>query len=240
MVTGASRGLGAAIARRLAASGASVALWGRDVTALTDLAGSLALEGRRAVPVVAEVTDEAAVALAMAESLKALGRVDILVNNAGVLGPRAPVESLSLADWRAVLETNLTGPFLCSRAATPHLRGGPASRIVNIGSVAGKDGNPFVAAYAASKAGLMSLTKSMAKELAADGILVNAVTPSAADTEIFGEMTETRRAQLLARVPMGRFVKPEEVAALVAWLCSADCSFSTGACFDISGGRSTW
>jgi 3-oxoacyl-[acyl-carrier protein] reductase len=188
----------------------------------------VAANGGWAVLVQADITDESSVCHAMAMSGEALGGLHVLVNNAGVLGRRATVQAYPAESWREVLEVlevNLVGAFLCCKAAVPHLRGAGWSRIVNIASVAAKDGNPMTSPYAASTAGPIALTKSLSKELAQEGILVNAVTPSAPETEIFGTLTAERRAQLLERVPMQRFLDPSEVSALVAWLVSAECSF---------------
>jgi 2-dehydro-3-deoxy-L-rhamnonate dehydrogenase (NAD+) len=169
-----------------------------------------------------------------------MGRVDILVNNAGISGPNAKTWEYSPEDWRKVLETDLTGPYLCTRALVPRMINQGYGRIVNVASIAGKEGNPNAAAYSAAKAGLIALTKSLGKELATAGVIVNCVTPAAVETEIFKQMTKEHIDYMLARIPMGRFGKTEEIAAMVAWLCSEDCSFTTGAVFDLSGGRATY
>ena len=243
IVTGGARGIGLAIARRCLADGASVALWDVEAPALADAVRQLAPLGTVASALV-DVRDEDQVARAASQSQEAFGRIDILVNNAGVLGPTVSSWEHTPAQWRQVLDINLTGAWLCCRAVVPVMLARQRGRIVNIASVAGKEGNGFNAAYSASKAGLIALTKSLGKELALAGVLVNCITPSAADTAVFAgvpaEHREQLRGALLARVPMGRFVEVDEVAAMAAWLVSEDCSFSTGAVFDISGGRSVY
>jgi len=243
VVTGGARGIGLAIARRYLAAGASVALWDLDALALADALETLAPLGN-ATSAVVDVREEDQIARAAVQSQERFGGIDILVNNAGVLGPTVPAWEHTPAQWRNVLDVNLTGAWLCCRAVAPAMLARRRGRIVNIASVAGKEGNGFNAAYSASKAGLIALTKSLGKELASSGVLVNCITPSAADTEVFAavpaEHREQLRTALLSRVPMGRFVEVDEVAAMAAWLASDDCSFSTGAVFDISGGRSMY
>lgn len=243
IVTGGARGIGLAIARRLMAAGASVALWDLDASALADALRKLEPLGT-ATSAVVDVRDEEQIAHAASQSSERFGGTDILVNNAGVLGPTVPVWEHTPAQWRNVLDINLTGAWLCCRAVAPAMLARRRGRIVNIASVAGKEGNGFNAAYSASKAGLIALTKSLGKEMASSGVLVNCITPSAADTDVFAavpaEHREQLRTALLSRVPMGRFVEVDEVAAMAAWLASDDCSFSTGAVFDISGGRSMY
>jgi 3-oxoacyl-[acyl-carrier protein] reductase len=177
---------------------------------------------------------------AFARSVKALGRVDVLVNNAGISGPNAATWEYPIDAWENVLSVNLTGTFLCCRTAVPHMIANGYGRIVNIASVAGKEGNPNAPAYSASKAGVIALTKSLGKELAKSGITVNCVTPAAVRTAIFDQMSEEHVQYMLSKIPMGRFGAADEIAALVAWLCSEECSFSTGAAFDLSGGRATY
>ncbi len=241
IVTGAASGIGRAIATRLAAEGARLALWDVDAAALARTAEAL---GGEAVAVTVDVGDETAVAAAAATTWERLGRVDLVVNNAGILGPVAPTWEHEPADFRRVLEVNLTGTFLVCRAVVSRLLaqdGAVRGRIVNIASIQGKEGMPEAAAYAASKAGVMALTKTLGKELARHGILVNCITPAAVEhTGMVGELTAARRADILARIPMGRLVEPGEVAAMVAWLGSDECTFSTGAVFDLSGGRATY
>jgi 3-oxoacyl-[acyl-carrier protein] reductase len=243
IVTGGARGIGLAIARRYLADGASVALWDVEAPALAEAVRQLAPLGT-AISALVDVRDEDQIARAASHSQEAFGRIDILVNNAGVLGPTVPAWEHTPAQWRQVLDINLTGAWLCCRAIVPVMLARQRGRIVNIASVAGKEGNGFNAAYSASKAGLITLTKSLGKELALAGVLVNCITPSAADTAVFAgvpaEHREQLRSALLSRVPMGRFVEIDEVAAMAAWLVSDDCSFSTGAVFDISGGRSVY
>ena len=234
-ITGGARGIGLAIAERMAASGARVALWDVDLAEAERQAARL---GGVAAPV--DVTDLAAIEAALAATEAALGPLDILVANAGITGPNAPVESYPVDAWRQVIEIDLTGVFLCCRAVVPGMRARNYGRIVNIASVAGKEGNPNAAAYSAAKAGVIGLTKSLGKELAATSIRVNCVTPAAARTDIFRQMTEAQIAYMLSKIPAGRFVEVEEIAALACWLATEDCSFSTGAVFDVSGGRATY
>jgi len=243
VITGGARGIGFAIAKRALQSGASVALW--DVGADTLAAAARELEAFGTVrAAVVDVREEQPIAAALRRSLEEFGRVDILVNNAGVLGPTVSTWEHTPAQWREVFAINLDGAFLCCRAVVPEMRRAGWGRIINIASAAGKEGNPMNAAYSASKAALITLTKSLGKELATDGVLVNCITPSSADTAIFAgipaEHRDELRKVLLARVPMGRYVEVDEVAALAAWIASPDCSFSTGAVFDITGGRSMY
>ena len=238
VVTGGARGIGFASAQRLADSGAAVALWDRDAGALEEARGALA-SGKASAHAV-ELTETGAVEAALAATLAAHGRVDILINNAGITGGNAPTWELAPAEWRRVIEVNLIAPFLVARAVIPHMLARGYGRIVNIASIAGKEGNPNASHYSASKAGLIGLTKSLGKELAGKGVLVNAVTPAAAETDIFRQMTEQQIAWMRSKIPMERFVRVEEIAALVCWLASEECSFSTGAVFDISGGRATY
>lgn len=251
VVTGGAQGIGLAIARRYLDEGATVSLWDIGARALGAATEALDAPGR-VFTAITDVRDEGAVNAATQASAAALGPATVLVNNAGVLGPLVPTWEHSAVQWREVLDINLTGAFLCCRALVPQMLADLAGqrapalgrRVVNIASVAGKEGNGLNAAYSASKAGLIALTKSLGKELAGAGVLVNCITPSAAETGVFDGVPEEHRAQLhqalLSRVPMARFVEPAEVAAMAAWLASADCSFSTGAVFDISGGRSLY
>ncbi|HVB47550.1 MAG TPA: SDR family NAD(P)-dependent oxidoreductase [Burkholderiales bacterium] len=237
IVTGGAQGIGLAIAKRLLASGAKVRIWDRDDKLL---AGAVAALGRDATADAIDVTDPAALERATRSALEVFGRIDVLVNNAGIAGLNAPTVEYPIEEWERVLRVNLTSQFLTCRAVAPHMLKRGYGRIVNIASVAGKEGNPNAGAYSASKAGVISLTKSLGKELAQTGVLVNCVTPAAAKTAIFEQMTEQHISYMLSKIPMGRFVQVEEVAALVCWLASEDCSFSTGAVFDISGGRATY
>ena len=236
VVTGGARGIGLAVAQRAVASGATVVLWDRDAARLDQTVAIL--PGATAITV--DLTDEAAVRAAAAQTEAAQGRIDILVNNAGITGGNAPTWELPTAEWRHVVEVNLIAPFLVSSAVVPGMLARGYGRVVNIASVAGKEGNPNASHYSASKGGLIALTKSMGKELAGSGVLVNCITPAAAKTELFEQMTEAQIAYMLGKIPMGRFVTVEEIAALAAWLMSEDCAFSTGAVFDITGGRSTY
>ena len=239
VVTGAARGIGLAIAQKLQASGAAITLWDVDAAALEMAAASLKQGGRLHAAVV-DVTDEASVGRATAEVIGDFGKIDILVNNAGITGGNAPLWELAPEVWRRVVEVNLVGPYLACRAVVPHMIAAGYGRIVNIASIAGKEGNPNASHYSASKAGLIGLTKSLAKELATKGVLVNCVTPAAAKTEMFAQMTQAHIDYMLSKIPMNRFLAVEELATMIAWLCSSDCSFSTGAVFDISGGRAVY
>ncbi len=237
VITGGATGLGYAIAQRLLASGGSVTLWDRDEAGAHRAAAEL---GSGAHAVAVDVSQQASVAAAVQATLQHAGRIDALVNSAGITGPNVKVWDYPVDAWRAVIDVNLTGLFMCCREVVPHMRERNYGRIVNIASVAGKDGNPNASAYSASKAAVMALTKSLGKELADTGVRVNCVTPAAVKTAIFDQMTPEHIAFMLSKIPMGRFGTPEEVAALVGWLCTEDCSFSTGAVFDLSGGRSTY
>ncbi len=237
VVTGGAAGIGWAIAQRLARSGARLSLWDRDEKALAECARAL---GPGTHTARLDVSDEPQVKRALDETAKALGKVDVLVCSAGITGPNTPTWEYPVADWRQVLDVNLTGVFLCNRAAVPHMQKNGYGRIVNIASIAGKEGNPNASAYSASKAGVISLTKSLGKELAKTGIRVNCVTPAAVKTGMFSQMTQQHIDFMLSKIPMGRFGTVEEIASLVAWLCTEECSFSTGAVFDLSGGRAVY
>lgn len=236
VVTGGARGIGLAIAERAAASGATVALWDMDAARLAEAAATLPGSTTHAL----DLTDEAAVRAAAAATEAAHGRIDILVNNAGITGGNAPTWKLPAAEWRRVVEVNLIAPYLVCAAIVPGMVARGYGRVVNVASVAGKEGNPNASHYSASKAGLIALTKSLGKELAQSGVLVNCITPAAAKTELFAQMTEAQIGYMLGKIPMGRFVQVEEIAAMVAWLMSEDCSFTTGGVFDITGGRATY
>ncbi|TAK50456.1 MAG: SDR family oxidoreductase [Betaproteobacteria bacterium] len=237
IVTGGAQGIGRAIVKRLIASGAKVRIWDRDDRLL---AGTLAALGGAVSGDAVDVSDAAAVERGVRSALEVLARIDVLVNNAGIAGLNRPVVDYPVEEWERVLRVNLTGPFLCCRAVAPHMVKAAYGRIVNLASIAGKEGNPNAAAYSASKAGVIALTKSLGKELAPSGVLVNCVTPAAARTAIFDQMTEQHIQFMLSKIPMARFVTVDEIAALVCWLASEDCAFSTGAVFDISGGRATY
>ena len=239
VITGGAQGIGYATAERMLASGASVVLWDIDAARLDQAVATLASRGPVSADRV-ELTEEDSVAAAAAATLARHGRIDILVNNAGITGGNAPTWELDPAVWRRVVEVNLIAPFLACRAVVPQMIAQGYGRIVNIASVAGKEGNPNASHYSASKAGLIGLTKSLGKELATKGVLVNAVAPAAARTAIFDQMAPEHIAFMLGKIPMGRLVTVEEVAAMVCWLASEESSFSTGAVFDLSGGRATY
>ena len=222
VVTGGVQGIGAAIAKRLKASGAKVSIWDLDASPRVDVAEPRSV-------------DEAA-----KRTLGEFGKIDVLVNNAGIAGKNVPTVDYPIEEWERVIRVNLTSQFLCCRAVAPHMAKAGYGRIVNIASVAGKEGNPNAVAYSASKAGVISLTKSLGKELAQAGVLVNCITPAAAKTAIFDQMTKQHIDYMLSKIPMGRFVEVDEIAALACFLASSDCSFSTGGVFDISGGRATY
>ncbi|HUK06084.1 MAG TPA: SDR family NAD(P)-dependent oxidoreductase [Burkholderiales bacterium] len=222
VVTGGMIGIGAAIAKRLEASGAKVAIW--------DISGSDKVD----------VSNLSSVEKALERTLKQLRKIDIFINNAGIAGPTAPVVDYPVEDWKRVIDIDLNGPFYCCRAVVPQMVKAGYGRIVNIASIAGKEGNPNAAAYAAAKGGLIAFTKALGKELATSGVLVNCITPAAAQTAILNQVTPEFAKFMLSKIPMGRFVKVEEIAALACWLASEDCSFTTGGVFDISGGRATY
>jgi NAD(P)-dependent dehydrogenase (short-subunit alcohol dehydrogenase family) len=237
IVTGGASGIGLAVAQRLADSGAQVALWDLSEAALAQAARELG-GAIRTFPV--DVCNREQVDTAFEATSQALGKVDVLVNNAGITGPNATTWEYPVEAWDKVLQVNLTGTFLCCRAVVPHMLKNAYGRIVNVASVAGKEGNPNAPAYSASKAGVISLTKSLGKELAQNGITVNCVTPGAVKTPIFDQMSEQHIDYMLSKIPMRRFGTAEEIAALTAWLCTEECSFSTGAVFDLSGGRAVY
>ena len=239
VITGGAQGIGHATAQRMLASGARVVLWDIDSARLAQAVATLAPLGDVSSDAL-ELTDDAAVAAATAAVQARCGRIDILVNNAGITGGNAPTWELDPAVWRRVVEVNLIAPFLACRAVVPGMVAQGYGRIVNIASVAGKEGNPNASHYSASKAGLIGLTKSLGKELATKGVLVNAVAPAAARTAIFEQMAPEHINFMLGKIPMGRLVTVDEVAAMVCWLASEDSSFSTGAVFDLSGGRATY
>jgi len=237
VVTGGAAGLGYGIAERLIASGGSVTLWDRDEAAAGKAAAAL---GPEAFAVKVDVAQQPSVVAAVAATLAHSPRIDALVNSAGITGPNTKLWDYPADDWRQVIDVNINGVFLCCREVVAQMRKQGYGRIVNIASVAGKEGNPNASAYSASKAAVIALTKSLGKELADTGIRVNCVTPAAVKTAIFDQMTPEHIAFMLSKIPMGRFGTVQEVAAMVGWLCTEDCSFSTGAVFDLSGGRSTY
>ncbi|MBL8311830.1 MAG: SDR family oxidoreductase [Burkholderiales bacterium] len=237
VITGGARGIGFACAERFVRSGARVAIWDMDADAISRAGGLLGAASRGFV---VDVTSEGAVAAARQSTLEAFGQIDILINNAGITGPNVKTWEYPPADFRRVVEVDLVAPYLMARALVPQMIERGYGRIVNIASVAGKEGNPNAPAYSAAKAGLIGLTKSLGKELASTGVLCNCVTPAAAETDIFKQMTEAHIAFMKSKIPMNRFVQVDEIAAMVAWLASEDCSFTTGGVFDISGGRATY
>jgi 3-oxoacyl-[acyl-carrier protein] reductase len=239
VVTGGAQGIGRAIVERFLTSGAAVAIWDRDRAFADKTAAELKSKGKVAT-VAVDVTNYAEVERARDETLKAFGRIDILVNNAGVAGQNTTTWEYPVEEWRRVMSINLDGQFHCCKAIVPGMIAQNYGRIVNIASVAGKEGNPNAPAYSASKAGVISLTKSLAKETGTKDISVNCITPAAAKTAIFDQMTQTHIDYMLSKIPRGRFVLVEEIAALAAFCASADCSFTTGSAFDISGGRATY
>lgn len=235
VVTGGASGLGFAIAERLALSGAKVVIW--DIDGEAARAAGKKLGG---VAIAADVGDLASVTQAVGKTLGLVPAIDVLVNNAGITGPNVKLWEYPAQDWRQVFAVNVDGTFHCCRAVVPHMRERNYGRIVNIASVAGKEGNPNASAYSASKAAVIALTKSLGKELADTAIRVNCVTPAAVRTPLFAQMTQAHIDYMLSKIPLGRFGEPQEIAALVAWLASEECSFSTGAVFDLSGGRATY
>jgi 2-dehydro-3-deoxy-L-rhamnonate dehydrogenase (NAD+) len=234
IITGGARGIGLATAERFARSGAKPALWDIDGAD----AAARRIEG--AIGCTVDVTDEKSVAAALAETERRLGPVDILVASAGIAGPNATVADYPVDAWRKVIEVDLNGVFLCCRAVVPGMVKRDYGRIVNIASIAGKEGNPNAAPYSAAKAGVISLTKSLGKELAQTGVRVNCITPAAVRTAIFDQITQQHIDYMLSKIPMGRFGTVEEMAAMIAWLASEECSFTTGGVFDVSGGRATY
>ncbi len=234
-ITGGARGIGLAVAERIAASGGRPAIWDVDLAEAEKVAARL--EGFAAR---VDVADYASIEAALAGTEAALGPLDILVANAGITGPNAPVDAYPIDAWRQVIEIDLTGVFLSCRAVVPGMRARNYGRIVNVASIAGKEGNPNAAAYSAAKAGVIGFTKSLGKELAQTPIRVNCVTPAAAATDIFKQMTQAQIDYMLSKIPANRFAQVEEIAALICWLATEDCSFSTGGVFDVSGGRATY
>jgi len=237
VVTGGATGIGYAIAQRLVMSGARVALWDRDAAMLATAQSAL---GKDTVVQTLDVADAAAVERAAAATEVALGRIDVLVCSAGIAGPNHTTWEYPLDAWRQVIDVNLNGLFYCNRAVVPVMQKRDYGRIVNIASIAGKEGNPTASAYSASKAGVIGLTKSLGKELAKTGIRVNCVTPAAVRTAIFDQISQQHIDFMLSKIPLGRFGGVDEIAAMVCWLASEECSFSTGAVFDLSGGRATY
>jgi 3-oxoacyl-[acyl-carrier protein] reductase len=239
VVTGGAQGFGRAVAERFLRSGARVALWDRDEAVLPAAARELASLGEVTTHLV-DVTNAGQVDAAAAATHGQFGGIDILVANAGIAGATVPTWEFTPEQWRQVIDVNLTGIFLCCRAVVPFMRAQRYGRIVNVASIAGKEGNPNASGYSASKAGVIALTKSLGKELAGDDIAVNCITPAAAKTRIFEQTTQAHIDFMLSKIPRGRFLRVEELASLVAWLVSEENSFTTGAVFDLSGGRATY
>jgi 3-oxoacyl-[acyl-carrier protein] reductase len=235
VVTGGGAGIGRAVAERMTAEGARVAIWDRDAAAAEAVAAEI--DG---IPVPLDITDWPAVEAAAARTAEALGGIDVLVCSAGVAGATATVADLAVKDFREVFEINVFGLFYCNKAVVPAMKAGGYGRIVNIASIAGKEGNPNASAYSASKAAVIGFTKSLGKELATSGVLVNAVTPAAVRTAIFDQIPQSHIDFMLSKIPMGRFGTVDEIAAVVTWAASDDCGFTTGAVFDASGGRATY
>jgi 2-dehydro-3-deoxy-L-rhamnonate dehydrogenase (NAD+) len=237
VVTGGAAGIGFAVAQRFVASGARVALWDRDAAALTKAQSAL---GGDTLTQAVDVADAASVEAAAKATAAAFGRIDALICSAGITGPNTTTWDYPVDDWKRVFDVNVHGVFLCNKFVVPVMQQRDYGRIVNIASVAGKEGNPNAPAYSASKAAVIGLTKSLGKELAKTGIRANCVTPAAVRTAIFDQMTQQHIDFMLSKIPLGRFGTVEEIAAMVCWLASEDCSFSTGAVFDLSGGRATY
>jgi len=239
IITGGARGIGYAITQRLLESGARCSLWDRDAERLRQAVNDLSAQGAVQTATV-DITKAESTEAAADATFKHFGGIDILVNNAGIAGVTKPTWEMTSNEWREVIEANLLGTFHCCRAVVPKMIQSKYGRIVNIASIAGKEGNPNASHYSASKAGVIALTKSLGKELAKTGVLVNCITPAVIQTEILETVPQTHIDYMRSRIPMDRFGRKEEAAAMVAWLCSEDCSFSTGAVFDLSGGRATY
>jgi 3-oxoacyl-[acyl-carrier protein] reductase len=240
VVTGGARGIGAAVVDRFAEEGKAVSVWDVDGSGAEGRASTVTERGGRAQAVDVDVSDPDAVTEATEETLDRFGRIDVLVNNAGIVGESGPLWEQEIEAWNRVLGVNLNGAFHCSRAVVPHMREQGWGRVVNVSSIAGKEGIPSAAPYSVSKAGIIALTKSLGEELATDGVLVNCVTPAVIRTEMLEQVSEEYLQDKIDQIPMGRLGEPEEVAELVSWLGSNACSFTTGAVFDLSGGRATY
>lgn len=239
VVTGGAQGIGHSIAQRLLDSGAEVSLWDADSELLANVV-SASSERQRLHSQSVDVADPVAVENAMADTIAAMGQVDIMINNAGIAGPTVPSWEYPIDEWQRVINIDLNGVFYCCRAVVPHMRSRKFGRIVNVASIAGKEGNPNAAAYSAAKAGVIALTKSVAKETADLDIAINCITPAAAKTRIFDQISQQHIDYMLERIPRGRFLQVDEAAAMVAWMVSDENSFTTGAVFDLSGGRATY
>jgi NAD(P)-dependent dehydrogenase (short-subunit alcohol dehydrogenase family) len=233
VVTGGSSGIGEATVQRMLSSGAKVAVWDMNIPSTNYDPDSF-------VFIKTNVSDETSIANATTKTLERFARVDSLVNSAGVAGINAPVDEYPIDEWKRVIDINLHGTFLTCRALVPHMKDNGYGRIVNLSSVAGKEGNPTASAYSAAKAGVIALTRSLGKELATSGVLVNAVTPTTVNTPILAQVSESHIDYMKSKIPMGRLGEAQELASLIVWLCTAECSFSTAAVFDASGGRTTY
>ena len=241
IITGGASGLGYAITERMIASGATVTWWDVNADMMAKAVATIAAAtGAEVHCEKVDITLHTSIIAALARTIQKRGKVDILVNSAGITGPNVKLVDYPPTAWNDVIQVNLNGTFHCCREIAAHMQNNQYGRIVNIASVAGKEGNPNASAYSASKAAVIALTKSLGKELANSGVLVNCVTPAAVKTAMFDQMTPEHIAFMLSKIPMGRFGKTDEVAAMVSWLCTEDCSFATGAVFDLSGGRSTY
>jgi 3-oxoacyl-[acyl-carrier protein] reductase len=241
IITGAARGIGKAVAQRLSRDGFFVVIADLDEEAARTACAEMgAQSGTAGLAIGVDVTDSASVQQMVDTVREQAGRIDVLVNNAGIVGMVAPITELPEAEWHRVTATNLDSMFLCSKAVLPHMLERGSGRIINIASISGKEGNPNMAAYSTSKAGVIGFTKALAKEVAQRGIYVNCVTPAVIQTDLLNQVTPEALNYMVSKIPMGRVGQPEEVAALVAWLASEECSFSTGAVFDASGGRATY
>ncbi len=238
VITGAAQGIGLSITQRLLASGAEVCLWDQDASLLGQTSEMVA--NSMVHTKIVDVTDSDAVRVAAKETLADLGSIDILVNNAGIAGPTVPSWEYPVSDWKKVIDVDLNAVYYCCRAVIPMMREQDYGRVVNVASIAGKEGNPNAAAYSAAKAGVIALTKSIAKETADCNIAVNCISPAAAKTRIFDQISQQHIDYMLSKIPRGRFVLVEEIAAMVAWMVSEENSFTTGAVFDLSGGRATY
>ena len=236
IVTGGMRGIGLGIAKRLHERGAKIAIWDRETTAWDK-----AVKGfSPGLVVKTDVSDVRSVERAFSETMDRLGRVDILVNNAGINGPVLPTWDYPVADWEKVIAIDLNGVFFCTRSVLAHMRARKSGRIINVASIAGKEGVPGIAAYSAAKGGVIAFTKALAKELALDGVLVNCIAPTLVETDLFAEMTPEHIAAMRAKIPMGRLLQIEEVANMVSWIAGPECTFTTGFAFDLTGGRATY
>jgi 3-oxoacyl-[acyl-carrier protein] reductase len=240
VITGGAQGIGLSIAARFIASGATVSLWDRDEESLTKARTQLSSKGGEVSGEVVDVASAESVSAAATATLQKYGKIDILVANAGIAGPNHKTWEYPIEAWEQIININLTGVFLCCRAVVPYMLKQNYGRIVNVASIAGKEGNPNACAYSASKAGVIALTKSLGKETAHKNIAVNCITPAAARTRIFDQMSQEHIDFMLSRIPRGRFLEVDEVSAMVTWLASEENSFTTGAVFDISGGRATY